>query len=171
MNDELQAVRQTRPDPIQGWAASIEGQLVFDEVLARTRAEAPTVPARPRHRRTALIGVTAAGIVGATGLAAAAGLLPFAGDGNSKGYGMCASTLSATADMSEPTVKFDPADPGAACAAGWEEMNTGQPQPHSFAACFLPKGNGPVVFPADGYASAAEACAAIKARPVPLPGR
>ena len=77
MNDDLHAVRRTRPTPVTGWADSADGRAVLDTVRTRIRTEQNTPAAHPRRRRRML--TVAAGVAltaGAGGIAIAGGL-PF----------------------------------------------------------------------------------------------
>ncbi|MFF7211840.1 hypothetical protein ACFZAU_15120 [Streptomyces sp. NPDC008238] len=104
-------------------------------------------------------------------------------DGN---RAMCAHTLTAGADLSEPPVEvtkdFDVQDATRTCAATWLQMWQGTPQPARFAACYLPNAQtdrgvssgsdgrarfgAPVVYPADGFPTDEAACASIGSKPV-----
>jgi hypothetical protein len=119
-----------------------------------------------RTRRRAF--AVAAGFVlaaGVGGVAVASGL-PFS-DSDPSG-GMCARTLSAEADLSQPVGEFDPANPAKACADGWQQMWDGTPEPASFVACYHPgaTAGGSVIYPAGKGADAATACASIGSKPI-----
>ncbi|WP_127503615.1 hypothetical protein [Actinoplanes solisilvae] len=163
MNDDLRRVSRARPPEIQGWAASDEGRAVLDGVLRETRRPSPA------KRRNRIFAIVAGAVLatGAGGVAVANGL-PFS-DGDPSG-GMCARTLSADADLSQPNEKFDPADPAKACAESWTVMfGDGTPRPASFVACRHPgeDAGGSVIYPAERFADAAAACASIGSRPIP----
>ncbi|MEV4281675.1 hypothetical protein [Actinoplanes xinjiangensis] len=119
-----------------------------------------------RTRRRAL--AVAAGFLlaaGAGGVAIAGGL-PFS-DSDPSG-GMCARTLSAEADLSQPIVKFDPASPAKACADSWQQMWNDTPEPASFVACYHPgaTAGGSVIYPAAKDIDAATACVSIGSKPI-----
>ncbi|MFF3563686.1 hypothetical protein ACFYXS_26920 [Streptomyces sp. NPDC002574] len=180
---EIAAVRAMRPDDgTDGWATSPEGRHVLEEVLRRTEVPPPTGGSRSRRRLLLVAGVAAAVFAGVS-TAAVATLGPWGKDGDRV---MCAHTLAAEADLSEPPTEvmkdFDPQDPARSCAAGWNQMWQGTPQPARFTACYhplarpdrgaaadsarRPRLGGPVIYPADGYATDRAACAAIGSQPV-----
>lgn len=165
MNDDLRSVRQTRPTPITGWAGSTEGQAVLDTILTRARTDIPRHKAKPRYRRLIAIATGALLASGAGGVAVAGGL-PFS-DGDPSG-GMCARTLSAEADLSQPAGTFDPANPAKACADSWQQMWADTPKPTGFVACYHPgaTAGGSVIYPASRNVDAATACASIGTRPI-----
>ncbi|WIM95185.1 hypothetical protein ACTOB_007259 [Actinoplanes oblitus] len=110
----------------------------------------------------------AAGFVlaaGAGGVAVANGL-PFS-DSDPSG-GMCARTLSAEADLSQPVGEFDPANPAKACADSWQQMWPDTPKPAGFVACHHPgaTAGGSVIYPAAKDADPATACASIGSKPI-----
>ncbi|WP_127503617.1 hypothetical protein [Actinoplanes solisilvae] len=110
-------------------------------------------------------------LAGGVGGVAMAGGLPFS-DGDPSG-GMCARTLSADADLSEPAGDFNPADPAKACADGWTVMwGDAGPKPAKFVACEHPGAGagGSVVYPAAAGADAKTACASIGAVPIAIAG-
>ena len=119
---------------------------------------------RTRHRVYAI----AAGFVLATGAGgvAVAGGLPFS-DSDPSG-GMCARTLSAEADLSQPIGTFDPANPAKACADSWQQMWDDTPKPAGFVACYHPGADagGSVIYPAAKGTTAATACALIGSKPI-----
>ena len=121
---------------------------------------------RSRTRRRAF--AIAAGFVLATGVGgvAVAGGLPFS-DSDPSG-GMCARTLSAEADLSQPGGKFDPADPAKACADSWQQMWNDTPKPAGFVACYHPGADagGSVIYPAAKDTTTATACASIGSKPI-----
>ncbi|AEV86491.1 hypothetical protein ACWT_5474 [Actinoplanes sp. SE50] len=122
-----------------------------------------------RHRRRMFAVVAGIAVaVGVGGGVAMASGVPFAKSDTSGG--MCARTLSAQADLSEPTGGFDPKHPSRACAQGWHQMwGDGTPVPARFVACYHPGANagGSVIYPADRFADAAAACASIGSTAIP----
>ncbi|MFJ4844922.1 MULTISPECIES: hypothetical protein [unclassified Streptomyces] len=174
---DLAAVRAVRPDDgTDGWAESAAGRRVLHDVLRRA-AEEPSPARGPRSRRRLfLVAGVAAALLGGASTAAVATLGPWGQDGTRV---MCARTLTAEADLSEPPPgfekDFDPHDPTRTCAAAWGTMWQGRPQPARFAACWFPISppapggrvrGAPVVYPADGYPTDRAACAAIGSTPV-----
>ncbi|MEU1623431.1 hypothetical protein ABZ479_39850 [Streptomyces sp. NPDC005722] len=140
---------------------------------------AASAAGRPARRRRLFVvaGITAALCAGGITAAAVVTSGARAEDGN---RAMCAHTLTAGADLSEPPVEvtkdFDVQDATRTCAATWLQMWQGTPQPARFAACYLPNaqadrgvssGSGaPVVYPADGFPTDEAACASIGSKPV-----
>ncbi|MFD6553712.1 hypothetical protein [Streptomyces sp. NPDC058398] len=189
---DLDAVRALRPtgDGTDGWAASEDGQAVLREVLRRTEQPRGT-PRSGRPRHLFMVGAVTAVLLGGATTAAVATFGPWGEAGRNV---MCARTLSPEADLSQLPLKamkdFDPQDAARSCAVAWDRMwkrpTQGTvpqtPKPTRFAACYFPSAQpdsgessatdghgelgGPVIYPADGYATKEAACAAIGSRPV-----
>lgn len=130
----------------------------------------PAQESRTSHR-TALVAVTTALLC--TSALAAAASTSSPGDGHRTRYVTCAEKLSTDSDLVEVEGRFDPADPGAACAREWDLLFPETSRPRTFTACyFAGSENGseqPTVFPRDEHPTAAQACAAVDSPEVTAP--
>jgi hypothetical protein len=181
---DLVAIRALRPD-VDDWAASGDGQAVLRDILRRTGQPPAAVGSRKR-RRLVLVGAATVALFAGASATSVATLGPWGEKGRDL---MCARTLSAEADLSQPPLKirFDPQNATRSCAAAWQQMwgesavgtEPHSPRPSRFVACYHPNAQpdhgessdtsglgGPVVYPADGHPTKEAACAAIGSKPV-----